>query len=132
MAEKECVFCKIVAGEVPSFKIYEDNNFVAFLDIFPVCKGHTLIIPKKHFRWVWDLPDDLYAQFWLVAKKIALFLQEKHKSDFIVSFVEGIDIPHAHIHLQPQVFGKIQKSQLIFTSDEERMNFVKLAHEKIG
>ncbi len=132
MVEEECLFCKIVEGKIPCFKVYEDENFIGFLDIFPVCEGHVLLIPKQPFRWVWDLPDELYAKYWLVAKKLAVFLQERLKSDFIISHIEGTDVPHAHIHLEPQLFGKIRNSRMFFASDEERINFVKRAHEKIG
>lgn len=132
MVEENCIFCKIVAGDVPCFKLYEDENFLAFLDIFPICEGHTILIPKKHYRWVWDLPDDLYMKYWLVAKKIALFLKEKLGADFVISFVEGLDVPHAHIQLRPQFFNNIRRSRITFASDEERMNFVKSTYEKIG
>ncbi|PKP59819.1 MAG: HIT family protein [Candidatus Altiarchaeales archaeon HGW-Altiarchaeales-2] len=132
MVEDECIFCKIVAGEIPSFKIYEDQNFVAFLDVFPVSEGHALIIPKTHYRWVWDLPNDLYAEYWIVAKKVAKFLQEKLSADFVQVYVEGSQISHAHIWLIPRVFGGSGINRMRFSSDEERMNFVKKAHEKIG
>ena len=54
---ENCIFCKIVSGEIPSYKVYEDNEFMAFLDVRPLNLGHTLVIPKKHYRWVWDVPN---------------------------------------------------------------------------
>lgn len=129
---QECVFCKIIEGKVPCFKIYEDETFLAFLDIYPVCEGHTLVVPKKHYRWVWDLPDDLYAKYWLVAKKVALFLQNKLGTDFVRVVVEGELVPHAHIQLQPEHNDNIRRSQIKFASNEERMNFVKNAYKKTG
>ena len=96
---KNCIFCKIAKGEIPCHKIYEDENYLAFLDIAPVCEGHTLVIPKKHYHWVWEIED--LDSFAAVIKKIAKHYQKKTKNDFVASFVWGLDVPHAHIHLLP-------------------------------
>jgi len=69
----DCIFCKIVKGEIPAFKVYEDNDFLAFLDINPISVGHTLLIPKKHYRWVYDVPN--FGEYWQVAQKIALSIK---------------------------------------------------------
>ena len=82
---RECIFCKIVAGELPSYKVYEDANFLAFLDIYPRTKGHTLVIPKKHYQWVYDVPE--FGKYWEIAKKIALTTQivvRSHSINFLL------------------------------------------------
>ncbi|MCX6816684.1 MAG: HIT domain-containing protein [Candidatus Beckwithbacteria bacterium] len=100
----DCIFCKIVAGEIPSYKIYEDKDFLAFLDIFPKTEGHTLVIPKKHVQYVWDY-DNLGKYFETVGK-IARHLREKSKEEIVKLVVWGWEVPHAHIHLMP---GKTDK-----------------------
>lgn len=97
--EQNCVFCKIVRGEIPSNKVYEDSDFVAFLSIDPVSPGHTLIIPKDHYRWVWDVPNA--GEYFEVAKKIALAQKKAFKTDIILSKIYGEDVPHAHIWIYP-------------------------------
>jgi len=99
---ENCIFCKISRGEIPSYKCYEDNDFLAFLDITPRNKGHTLVIPKKHFRWVWDVDEDLSAKQAVVVKKVANALKKTFETEFVVSFVIGEEVPHAHIHLVPR------------------------------
>ncbi len=105
-AEKDCIFCKIIAKEIPAHTIYEDTNFFAFLDINPISPGHTLVIPKKHFRWVWDLPTDgndgaNIREYFTVAKKIALAEQKAFEQEMIQSKIVGEDVPHAHIWVYP-------------------------------
>lgn len=95
-----CVFCKIVAGEIPSHKVYEDDNFLAFLDIRPLNIGHTLIIPKKHYRWVWDVPN--IGEYYQVVGKIANALKKAFETDYVVSLVFGEEVEHAHIWLVPR------------------------------
>lgn len=100
----DCIFCKIIKGEIPSYKIYEDEEFLAFLDIFPKTEGHTLVIPKKHIEWVWDYPElDKYFE---VVGKIARHLREKSGEKIVKSVIWGWEVPHAHIHLMP---GKTDK-----------------------
>src|SRR3989344_5626340 len=96
----DCIFCKIIKGEIPSYKIYEDNNFLAFLDINPRNKGHTLVIPKKHYRWVWDIPN--IDKYYKVVGKIANAMRKSLKTEFIVSLVLGEEVPHAHVWLVPR------------------------------
>ena len=95
----ECVFCKIVAKQIPAHIIYEDNDFLAFLDISPRSAGHTQIIPKKHFRWVWDVPNG--GAYFEVAKKIAKAQQKAFKVELVRSQIFGEEIPHAHIWVWP-------------------------------
>lgn len=95
----DCIFCKIVAGEIPSHKVYEDDAFLAFLDINPLSPGHALIIPKEHHRWVWDVADT--ASYFGIAKRIALAQRAVFGTDAIQSKVVGEQVPHAHVWVFP-------------------------------
>jgi len=96
---KDCIFCKIVAGDIPSHKVYEDDNFLAFLDINPIAPGHTQIIPKDHYRWVWDVPN--VGEYFEVARKVAIAQGKAFDTDFILSKIIGNEVPHAHIWVFP-------------------------------
>jgi histidine triad (HIT) family protein len=85
--------------------VYEDDNFLAFLDIHPMGPGHTQIIPKKHYRWVWDVPNA--GEFFEVAKKIALAQKKAFNADVIRSQIYGEEVPHAHIWIWPDTVGDI-------------------------
>jgi len=95
------IFSKIVAGEIPSYKIAEDEKFYAFLDISPVAKGHTLVIPKKEIDYIFDEDDTMLAEHILFAKKIAAALKKAIPCNRVGMCVMGLDVPHAHIHLIP-------------------------------
>jgi len=95
------IFTKIVNGEIPAWKVAEDENFFAFLDIFPVAKGHTLVIPKKEVDYLFDLDDATYAGLQLFAKKVALGIQKAIPCKKVGVMVLGLEVPHAHIHLVP-------------------------------
>ena len=94
------VFAKIVAGEIPCYKVYEDDKVLAFLDIHPETKGHTLVIPKVEIDKIYDLDDENYAALMAAAKKIARHMEDVLGAR-IVWKVVGTDVPHAHIHLMP-------------------------------
>lgn len=94
------VFAKIVAGEIPCYKVYEDDKVLAFLDIHPETKGHTLVIPKVEVDRIYDLPDEDYAALMAVAKKIARHMEDVLGARTLWK-VMGTDVPHAHIHLEP-------------------------------
>lgn len=96
---KGCVFCKIVKGEIPSYKVYEDKKYLGFLDIAPVVRGHTLLIPKRHYRWVYDVPE--FGEYWERALIITKALQRALKIKYINYYTYGA-IPHAHIHILPR------------------------------
>jgi histidine triad (HIT) family protein len=97
---ESCIFCKIVRGEVPAEKVYENDEFLAFLDIRPLAPGHTLVIPKQHYRWVWDVPN--IGAYFETVKKIARALQKAFGSvDEVHSKVIGEEVPHAHVWLYP-------------------------------
>lgn len=102
----DCLFCKIIKGEMPSHKIYEDEHFLAFLDINPRSPGHTQVIPKKHCRWVWDIPtcgepSPNYCDYSAVIQKVAKAIQEVFGTDSVWSRITGEEVPHAHVWLFP-------------------------------
>ncbi len=94
-----CIFCKIVTKEVPNYKVYEDEYFLGFLDVYPISKGHTLLVPKKHYRWTHDVEN--FGAYWEAAKVVALKLQKALGASWI-QFVTHGQIPHAHIHIIPR------------------------------
>lgn len=98
---QDSIFTKIIKGEIPSHKIYEDDQVLAFLDIHPVTPGHTLVIPKKQVEFVWDLDDETYVALTLATKKIALHIRDVLDAEYIGEQIIGVDVPHAHIHLIP-------------------------------
>jgi len=105
----DCIFCKIIAGEIPSEIVYEDEHFLAFLDIHPQAPGHTQVIPKKHYRWVWDIPSSIEVDegsahigtYFEVAQIIAKAQQKAFNTDWIISKIIGDEVPHAHIWIFP-------------------------------
>jgi histidine triad (HIT) family protein len=115
------IFSKIVNGEIPAYKVAEDENYLAFLDIFPVAKGHTLVIPKKEVDYIFDLEDDVFTGLHAFAKKVAVGLKKAVPCEKVGVLVLGLEVPHAHIHLIPMQnesdllnFSKKQK----FTPEE--------------
>ncbi|TDE08546.1 HIT family protein [Dyadobacter psychrotolerans] len=95
------IFSKIVNGEIPSHKIAETEDFLAFLDAFPITKGHVLVIPKTEIDYIFDLDEELYAKLFLFAKSIVPALQKTVPCLRIGVSVIGLEVPHAHIHLLP-------------------------------
>lgn len=95
------IFSKIVAGDIPSYKIAEDEHFYAFLDINPMAKGHTLVIPKKEVDYIFDVEDKTLADMVIFAKKIGLAIEKAIPCKRIGMMVIGLEVPHAHIHLIP-------------------------------
>jgi len=102
----DCIFCKLIKGEIPSYKTYEDEKYLAFLDISQIVDGHTLLIPKKHVRWVWDIED--LGEFYGVARKIVKKMQQATGEEFVASLTLGIMVEHAHLHLLPKTEGNDQ------------------------
>jgi histidine triad (HIT) family protein len=100
-----CIFCKISKGEIPSDKIYENENFISFLDIQPVSLGHILIIPKKHIIWMQEADDKTVSEIFKLSKKLMLAIKKGFSCDFVQLSISGIDIPHFHIHLIPRYFN---------------------------
>jgi histidine triad (HIT) family protein len=95
------IFAKIIRGDIPSYKIYEDELVFAFLDIHPVMPGHTLVVPKKQVQFVWDLDAADYEAVMRAAKHIALHLRERAEQPYVAQRIVGTDVPHAHVHLIP-------------------------------
>lgn len=95
------IFTKIVNGEIPSYKIAEDENYYAFLDIFPLAKGHTLVIPKKEVDYLFDLEDNTLAGLNVFAKRVARAIDKTIDCKRVGVVVLGLEVPHAHIHLIP-------------------------------
>ncbi len=111
------VFSKIVAGEIPCYKIYEDDVCLAFLDINPEVKGHTLVIPKIGIDKIYDLDDETYTHLFAVAKKLMKNMEEKLGARTIMKVI-GVDVPHAHIHLIPFDANYKDGTTLELTNDE--------------
>lgn len=95
------IFTKIIKGELPSYKIAEDDKCYAFLDISPLAEGHTLIVPKQEFDYIFDIDDDLYTHLHLFAKKVAKAIKQVIPCEKVGMAVIGLDVRHAHIHLVP-------------------------------
>lgn len=121
----DCIFCKIAAGEAPSHKVYEDSDFIAFLDIRPLNPGHTLVIPKKHYRWVWDVEN--LGKYYEAVGKVANAIKKAFDIDCVVSLVSGEEVPHAHVLLIPRFEGdghggSIDMKNIKEVSEEEMKN----------
>ena len=95
------IFSKIIAGEIPSYKVAEDENFYAFLDISPLAIGHTLVVPKKEVDYIFDLDDKTLSEMMLFSKKVAEALSKTIECLRVGVIVVGLEVPHAHIHLIP-------------------------------
>ncbi|MCW5906751.1 MAG: HIT domain-containing protein [Chitinophagales bacterium] len=95
------LFTRIVNGEIPCYKVAEDENYLAFLDIFPLAKGHTLVIPKKEVDYIFDLDNETYIGLMRFAKKVAKAIDKAVPSKRVGVAVVGLEVPHAHVHLVP-------------------------------
>ncbi len=96
----DCVFCKIINKEIPAYIVYEDDDFLAFLDVRPLNPGHTLVVPKKHYRWVWDVKN--IGKYYEIVAKIARAVKKALETDHVVSLVFGEEVSHAHVWLVPR------------------------------
>lgn len=117
------IFSKIVAGEIPCYKVAEDNKFFAFLDINPLVKGHTLVIPKQEVDYIFDLDDADLAEMHVFAKKVALAIAKAFPCVKVGEAVLGLEVPHAHIHLVPMQSEKdmlFSNPKLKLTDEEFR------------
>ena len=95
-----CIFCKIVKKESPSYTFYEDENFVGFLTITPLTRGHSLIVPKDHYRWVWDYPE--IGKYFEVVQHVVRTMKKAFDTDFVIGSQVGEEVPHAHVALIPR------------------------------
>jgi len=124
---ENCIFCKIVNKEIPAHIVYEDDNFMAFLDINPTAVGHCQVIPKKHYKWVWDVPSSAEAsagkpnigEYFEVVRKVAKAQQKAFDTEWILSKIVGEDIDHAHIWVYPN--SKIKGDKKDFEGNAEKI-----------
>ncbi|MBQ1582461.1 MAG: HIT family protein [Prevotella sp.] len=115
------IFSKIAAGEIPSYKCAENDQFYAFLDINPLVKGHTLVIPRREVDYIFDMEDDEIAAFQVFAKQVAIAIKKAFPCKKVAEVVLGLEVPHAHIHLIPmQSEGDVdfRKEKLKLSEDE--------------
>lgn len=115
------IFSRIIAGEIPSYKVAEDENFYAFLDINPLMKGHTLVVPKQEVDYLFDLEDQTLEKMIVFAKRVAEQIKCKIECKKVAMVVLGLEVPHAHIHLIPMNTESdvdFRKEKLNLTSDE--------------
>lgn len=115
------IFSRIIAGEIPSYKIAEDEDFYAFLDINPLTKGHTLVVPRKEVDYLFDLDDDTLSAMMLFAKRVATKIKQETACVKVAMVVLGLEVPHAHIHLIPMNSEKdvdFHREKLRLTTEE--------------
>ena len=98
---EDSIFTRIINGEVPCHKVYEDDHVLAFLDIHPITPGHLLVIPKKEVEFLWDLDDDIYQHLMIVVKKLGVHVRNTLRVPYVGVQVIGVDVAHAHVHLVP-------------------------------
>ena len=115
------IFTKIIEGEIPAYKIAEDENHLAFLDAMPLVKGHTLVIPKNETDFIFDLENEDFKNLWSFAQTVAKKLEKAYPSQRIAVAVVGLEVPHAHIHLIPieKMDDKNFKNSRLKLSDSE-------------
>jgi histidine triad (HIT) family protein len=126
----DCIFCKFALNKAKFVKVWEDKNFLAFLDHKPITEGHTLLIPKQHFEYIFDLNDKLYNKIFKRAKQLSKPLKTALEATRIGVIVEGFGVNHVHIHLVPlKKGGELLKKGVVGVTDEE---FAKTAEKIIG
>jgi histidine triad (HIT) family protein len=128
------IFTKIIKGEIPCYKIAEDDNYFAFLDINPLRAGHTLVVPKKETDYIFDLDDDYLAGLFLFSKKVAAAIKSEIPCNRIGVAILGLEVPHAHIHLVPMDSMEdinFRNPKLKFTPEEFKGIAVKISRKVI-
>lgn len=119
------IFTKIINGEIPAYKIAETENCIAFLDVFPLSKGHTLVVPKKEIDYIFDLDDTLLSELNIFSKKVAKAIEKVIKCKRIGTAVIGLEVPHAHLHLVPiNSVEDINFSRPKLKLEAEEMNYI--------
>jgi len=127
------VFTRIINGEIPCYRVAEDERFIAFLDVRPLVAGHTLVVPKEETDYIFDLDDSTLSDMMLFAKKVAKAMKEVIECRRIAVAVLGLEVPHAHIHLVPMT----RETDLLFTnprvvvSAEENRRLAKAINERV-
>lgn len=119
------IFTKIINGEIPAWKVAENDDYLAFLDIFPVAKGHTLVVPKKEVDYIFDLDPETYAGLHDFAKKVALGLKKAIPCQKVGTMVLGLEVPHTHIHLVPM------QTEADLLNFGKKLKFTKVEFEEI-
>lgn len=122
---EDSIFTKIIKGEIPSHKVYEDEKTLAFLDINPANEGHTLVVSKAQVEFVWDLAPEDYAALTGTVKKVASRLKELYPGQFVAELVIGVDVPHAHVHVIP--FAQTSQIQRAFLAPQTEPDHAELA-----
>jgi histidine triad (HIT) family protein len=131
--EMASVFMRIINGEIPCYRVTEDERFIAFLDVRPLVAGHTLVVPKQETDYIFDLDDSTLADMMVFAKKVAKAMKEVIECRRIAVAILGLEVPHAHIHLVPMT----RETDLLFTnprlvvSDEENRRLAKAISERV-
>lgn len=127
---EDSIFTKIIKGEIPSYKVYEDDETFAFLDISPLTEGHVLVVPKTQAEFIWDLEDEDYQALMATVKKIGAHLKEVLEAPFVGVEVIGVDVPHAHVHVVPFTSASdLHRSGLVSSEpDHEALSAV---HKKV-
>jgi histidine triad (HIT) family protein len=128
------IFTRIVKGEIPAYKIAESDNYLAFLDVNPLAKGHTLVIPKAETDNIFDIPDDEYQDLFLFAKNVAIAIEKTIPCKKVGVAIIGLEVPHAHIHLVPinGIFDidfskpklKLSKEEFVEIAEKIKSNFI--------
>ena len=126
---KNCIFCKIAKKEIPADILYEDDNFLGFLDTYPASCGHTLLIPKKHYRWVHEVEP--FSRYWGIAREIMYTLDKALSPVWIQYFTHGV-VPHAHIHIIPR-YDDIEQAEALLqqSTDPESKRALEMVAKKI-
>lgn len=114
---EDSIFTRIIKGEIPCHKIYEDDQVIAFLDVHPLAPGHTLVVPKQQIDHIWDLDDATYGYLWSVAKRLGAHMKDTLSPARVGVTVEGFGVPHVHIHLIPIEHGNDLKKPQDLESD---------------
>jgi len=128
MNEDSCIFCRIIQKQVPSSRVYEDENVLAFLDIRPLNEGHTLVIPKAHYENIFDVPKELNAYIHGITKQVAIAVKKATNADGISIIQQNgkaatQDIPHLHVHIIPRYEGqKMPSFSETSEADKEKLN----------
>ena len=127
----DCIFCKIVKGEIPSSKVWENSDFLAIMDINPVVKGHILLLPKVHSKWMHETDDVVISKIFVVAKLLINKMRIGLPCDYVQLSVVGEEVPHFHIHLLPRTFsdGLLKSKTTRYESQVEIDNYAKKIKE---
>lgn len=121
------IFTRIIRGEIPCYKIYEDDQVIAFLDIHPITPGHTLVVPKEQVPFAWDMSDESYGNLQLIAKRLAAHLRAALGVPYVSQQIIGVDVPHTHIHLLPFTYADELRHQPDMTTEPDHAALADMA-----